>query len=299
MGLMLLGGLIVAGLFALVTDAIVTARIARTLGELPRPRSDNAVVCGLGRVGFRIVQRLVAAGVPVRRRRAQRGQPVPRRNPPAGRARARRRREPARDPRALRIPKARVVLAVTDDDLANLETALNARALNPSLRVVMRLFSHDRAERDDRTLSIAISRSVSALAARSSPRSCAGGSWRRCRWARARSPWPTCRGRPSRAAPSTRPKPTSSCACSPATMRGGCPGRHGSSRARACSCWVFGGAQLGRGGVPAARTAATKGRARRIVAARGAQRQRCSTLGVIVPTNVEHPARTGPGPARH
>jgi len=63
MGLMLLGGLIVAVLFALVTDAIVTARIARTLGELPRPRSNHAVVCGLGRVGFRIVQRLVAAGI--------------------------------------------------------------------------------------------------------------------------------------------------------------------------------------------------------------------------------------------
>jgi len=58
-----------------------------------------------------------------------------------------------------------VVLAVTDDDLANLETALNARQLNPSIRVVMRLFSHDLATRAERTFNIAISRSVSALAA--------------------------------------------------------------------------------------------------------------------------------------
>jgi Trk K+ transport system NAD-binding subunit len=165
MGLMLLGGLVVAVLFALVTDAIVTARIARTLGELPRPRSGHAVVCGLGRVGFRIVQRLVAAGVPciaVERREdnpfldATRRMGVPVLVDDASR------RETLAP---LRLHHARAVLAVTDDDLANLETALNARTLNPSIRVVMRLFSHDLAERSERTFSIAISRSVSALAA--------------------------------------------------------------------------------------------------------------------------------------
>jgi Trk K+ transport system NAD-binding subunit len=165
MGLMLLGGLIVAVLFALVTDAIVTARIARTLGELPRPRSNHAVVCGLGRVGFRIVQRLVAAGIPcvaVERSEdnpfldATRRLGVPVLVDDASR------RETLTP---LRVPDARVVLAVTDDDLANLETALNARQLNPSVRVVMRLFSHDLATRAERTFNIAISRSVSALAA--------------------------------------------------------------------------------------------------------------------------------------
>ncbi|HEX4624248.1 MAG TPA: NAD-binding protein [Solirubrobacteraceae bacterium] len=165
MGLMLLGGLIVAVLFALVTDAIVTARIARTLGGLPRPRSNHAVVCGLGRVGFRIVQRLVAAGIPcvaVERSEdnpfldATRRLGVPVLVDDASR------RETLTP---LRVPDARVVLAVTDDDLANLETALNARQLNPSVRVVMRLFSHDLATRAERRFNIAISRSVSALAA--------------------------------------------------------------------------------------------------------------------------------------
>jgi Trk K+ transport system NAD-binding subunit len=165
MVLMLLGGLTVAILFALVTDAVVTARIARTLGELPRPRTDHAVVCGLGSVGFRIVQRLVAAGVPcvaVERREdnpfldATRRLGVPVLVDNAGR----------RDTLApLRIDAARAVLAVTDDDLANIEAALNARALNPSIRVVLRLFSRDLAERAERAFGIAISRSVSALAA--------------------------------------------------------------------------------------------------------------------------------------
>ena len=165
MGLMLLGGLIVAVLFALVTDAIVTARIARTLGELPRPRSNHAVVCGLGRVGFRIVQRLVAAGIPCVAVERSEDNPfldaTRRLGVPVLVDDASRRETLA----PLRVPDARVVLAVTDDDLANLETALNARQLNPTVRVVMRLFSHDLATRAERTFNIAISRSVSALAA--------------------------------------------------------------------------------------------------------------------------------------
>lgn len=165
MALMLLGGLTVAVLFALVTDAIVTARIARTLGELPRPRSGHAVVCGLGNVGFRTVQRLVAAGVPcvaVERREdspfldATRRLGVPVLVDDASRLETL---------APLRLPTARAVLAVTDDDLANLEVALNARALNPQMRVVVRLFSQDLAERAQRAFNIAISRSVSALAA--------------------------------------------------------------------------------------------------------------------------------------
>ena len=132
MALMLLGGLTVAVLFALVTDAIVTARIARTLGELPRPRSGHAVVCGLGNVGFRTVQRLVAAGVPcvaVERREdspfldATRRLGVPVLVDDASRLETL---------APLRLPTARAVLAVTDDDLANLEVALNARAAQPA-----------------------------------------------------------------------------------------------------------------------------------------------------------------------
>jgi hypothetical protein len=152
-------------LFALVTDAIVTAGIARTLGELPRPRSNHAVVCGLGRVGLRIVQRLVAAGIPCVAVERSEDNPfldaTPRLGVPVLVDDASRRETLT----PLRVPDARVVLAVTDDDLANLETALNARQLNPSVRVVMRLFSHDLATRAERTFNIAISRSVSALAA--------------------------------------------------------------------------------------------------------------------------------------
>jgi Trk K+ transport system NAD-binding subunit len=63
------------------------------------------------------------------------------------------------------VPRARCIVVATEDDLANLETALNARALNPSLRVVLRLFDPDLARRVERAFGISISRSVSALAA--------------------------------------------------------------------------------------------------------------------------------------
>jgi Trk K+ transport system NAD-binding subunit len=74
----------------------------------------------------------------------------------------------ARDPetlRALNIDKARSIVVATDDDAANLETALNARAFNPGIRVVLRLFDFDLAARVERAFNIHISRSVSALAA--------------------------------------------------------------------------------------------------------------------------------------
>jgi len=42
---------------------------------------------------------------------------------------------------------ARAILVLTDNDLANLEVALNARELNPSIRVVLRMFNEKLGER--------------------------------------------------------------------------------------------------------------------------------------------------------
>ena len=67
--------------------------------------------------------------------------------------------------RALRIESARAVVAVTDDDVVNLETAVAARAIRPDMRIVARLFDPDLADRVQRALSINISRSVATLAA--------------------------------------------------------------------------------------------------------------------------------------
>ena len=56
-------------------------------------------------------------------------------------------------------------MATTSDDLINLSTALNARALRPDLRVVVRLFDPEFAMRVQKGFGIRFTRSVSHLAA--------------------------------------------------------------------------------------------------------------------------------------
>jgi len=63
-GVMIFGALTVTILFALVADAIVGAQLARRFGSPPLPTRDHVIVCGLGNIGFRVVERLVACDVP-------------------------------------------------------------------------------------------------------------------------------------------------------------------------------------------------------------------------------------------
>ena len=57
------------------------------------------------------------------------------------------------------------LVSVTSQDIVNLETALNARALREDLRIVLRLTDDDLAERLQKTTGNTISRSVPYLAA--------------------------------------------------------------------------------------------------------------------------------------
>ncbi|HEX5923655.1 MAG TPA: NAD-binding protein [Baekduia sp.] len=66
---------------------------------------------------------------------------------------------------ALHVDQARAVMAVTSDDLANLQCGLTARELNPDVRVVLRIFDPHLAARLDRSVELDLTRSVSALAA--------------------------------------------------------------------------------------------------------------------------------------
>jgi Trk K+ transport system NAD-binding subunit len=164
--LMLAGTAALAILFALIADLLVSARLARILGgSVPRAIRDHVVVCGLGNIGYRIVEQLVAMGVPVvaaEQQEANRFLPVVRRlGVPVLTADVRL----SETLRTLRVQEARsVVVVVTSSDVANLETALNVRALAPDRRVVLRLFDPDLAARVERAFGIDISRSPSAPA---------------------------------------------------------------------------------------------------------------------------------------
>ncbi len=162
---MLLGAAMLAVSYAFITDLLVGARLARQAGAVPRRLRDHIVVCGLGTIGYRIVEQLVGLGVPVvaveLREDGPFVQPARLLGVPILFA-------DARQPETLeaaRVGQARCLVVATDDDVANLETALNAGIVNPGVRIVLRLFHPDFAARVERTFDIHISRSPSALAA--------------------------------------------------------------------------------------------------------------------------------------
>ena len=69
--------------------------------------------------------------------------------------------------RRANVAHAAALLVLTSDDVVNLEYALQGQQLQPALRVVLRLFDGDFAERVNEVFKVTISRSVSYLAASS------------------------------------------------------------------------------------------------------------------------------------
>jgi Trk K+ transport system NAD-binding subunit len=161
---LLVGVASLALVIALLTDAMVSTRLAHTLGGLPRRMRGHAIVCGLGTVGYRIGSELIAEGIDVcgvdidedvRLARAR----------SSGIAAAVGDAAQASTLRSLGVHEAAYLFCVTDNDVANLEAALVARAENPGLRIVLRLFDADLAERVERVAGLGVSRSVADLAA--------------------------------------------------------------------------------------------------------------------------------------
>jgi Trk K+ transport system NAD-binding subunit len=156
---------VIPAITATVVDALVKLQLQREAGGLYDPISGHTVVIGLGDLGTRIVQALRNQGVEVvaiERDASTPGVQV------------------ARD---LKIPviigegsraetldrastrTAAALVVASSDDVSNLEIALLGLAAQPELRVVVRLFDAEFADRVRRSFAIQISRSVSYLAA--------------------------------------------------------------------------------------------------------------------------------------
>lgn len=65
----------------------------------------------------------------------------------------------------LNLAEAKSIIIATNDDLANLEIALDARKLNPDIRVVLRLFDQELASKVRESFGISLAFSTSTLAA--------------------------------------------------------------------------------------------------------------------------------------
>jgi voltage-gated potassium channel len=127
--------------------------------------NHHIIICGLGKIGYRTALELLKFGREV----------VAIDLDPAGRfiEAATEAGIPiilgdARRPETLKkagLAKADAILPVTDDELTNLDIALDARELKPGIKVVLRMFDPDLAERVERGFGIRTTFSTSALTA--------------------------------------------------------------------------------------------------------------------------------------
>lgn len=167
----LAGMLVLPLLLAVVLESYGAFRKATSLPDPPRGMSNHVVLLGLGKVGSRVLDRLLELEIPViciERDPEARGMDI-----------ARSRRVPTLVAdvtkegvlEAAKIKRSRALLALTSSDGTNLQASLSAREIKPELRLVMRLFDEKfagtvyRTLRDTYPTAQTRSRSVSALAA--------------------------------------------------------------------------------------------------------------------------------------
>jgi Trk K+ transport system NAD-binding subunit len=148
-----------------VTAIVVGARLTGSVRRPPRPTGGHIIVVGLGNVGTSVTGQLHDLGFDV---------VCVDNNPNAhGIGMARQLGLPVvvgdafreETLRAAGLDTCLALVSVTSQDIVNLETALNARALREDLRIVLRLADDDLAERLQKTTGNTISRSVPYLAA--------------------------------------------------------------------------------------------------------------------------------------
>ena len=161
----LLGALLLVRGLARVGASVFDVEERRRLWAQIRSErmKDHIVVCGLGHVGIRVVESLKSLGEPVVAIEKNRADSF------GGAAEdlgivvlygdAR------RDELLVQagIERAKAVVCATDDDLVNLEVAIDAKKANPQIRVVMRIFDQRVAEKMRTALELEETFSTSAL----------------------------------------------------------------------------------------------------------------------------------------
>jgi Trk K+ transport system NAD-binding subunit len=127
--------------------------------------SGHIVVCGLGKVGYRVTQELVKFGRDIVALESdpdcQFVEEVKGFDIPVIIANARRRENLIK----AGVPLADAIVPCTDDELANLDIALDARELNPIIKVVLRMYDGDLARRVEKGFGIHTAFSTAKVAA--------------------------------------------------------------------------------------------------------------------------------------
>jgi Trk K+ transport system NAD-binding subunit len=150
---------------AAVVDGMVNARLALSEGRIAGEMSDHIVLVGLGNVGTQVLRQLTDLGVRV--------VAIDRVPEARGVKSARRRGIPVivgdasaeATLQAASIDTCRALVVLSTNDSVNLQAALQSRVARPDLRVVLRLFDDDFAQRVESAFQINVSRSVSRICA--------------------------------------------------------------------------------------------------------------------------------------
>ena len=164
MTLMLSGASLFAILFALLTDKLFRMRLELVMGRRQVHAAGHVIVCGAGDVGIRVVECLQLTGTEI----------VVVERDQEGRFNQRIREmgialiiddatiEETLDRAA--VQSAGAIICATDNDMRNLEIALNARSHNPGIRSVVRVYDRDFADQMQRNFHIEAALSSSAIA---------------------------------------------------------------------------------------------------------------------------------------
>jgi Trk K+ transport system NAD-binding subunit len=159
------GVALIASFTAIFTNYLLRARLSGALEVRRIPDSGHVVVCGLGNLGFRVVEELLQCGervVVIEQQRDSRFMAAARR---LGIAII------VADATVLEVLRqahaatARAIVAATNDELINLEVALLTRELNPQSRVVLRVSDPNLADTLRDAASIRYALSIPSLAA--------------------------------------------------------------------------------------------------------------------------------------
>ena len=150
-------------IFSLTIDRVIKRRVQLALGRRSYDHFGHVVVCGLGRLGLFVAERLLERGERVI---------VIERDEESARVESLRALGAdvyigdARAPGVLQqvgIAKAKALYSIVNNDLTNLEIGLIARTIMPDLRLVLRIFDDGMAARLREQLDIQLSVSMTAI----------------------------------------------------------------------------------------------------------------------------------------
>ena len=140
--IMLAGAALLATLFSVITDNIISKRLGGYINYNNRKIKNHIIIAGIGSIGLGVVEFLTKMGIKTI---------AIEKNPDNPRIQALRNVLPvligdASESKILLkagIKKARTLAALIDDDLNNVNIVLKANSLNNSLHSVARIFSHE------------------------------------------------------------------------------------------------------------------------------------------------------------